>query len=55
MTPVTAATPCRSCGKALTYSLVDLGMSPLATSYLQPEQLSQMEPYYPLHVWVCDA
>jgi 2-polyprenyl-3-methyl-5-hydroxy-6-metoxy-1,4-benzoquinol methylase len=28
-------------------------MSPLANSYLKFEQLSQMEPFYPLHVYVC--
>ena len=29
-------------------------MSPLCESYLPAEQLDQMEPFYPLHVWVCD-
>jgi len=29
-------------------------MSPLCETYLQPEQLSQMEPFYPLHVFVCE-
>jgi 2-polyprenyl-3-methyl-5-hydroxy-6-metoxy-1,4-benzoquinol methylase len=29
-------------------------MSPLANSYLEAEQLHQMEPYYPLHVYVCE-
>jgi SAM-dependent methyltransferase len=29
-------------------------MSPLCESYISPEQLNQMEPFYPLHVWVCD-
>jgi 2-polyprenyl-3-methyl-5-hydroxy-6-metoxy-1,4-benzoquinol methylase len=28
-------------------------MSPLANSYLKPEQLTQMEPFYPLRVYVC--
>jgi SAM-dependent methyltransferase len=28
-------------------------MSPLANSYLKPSQLSNMEPFYPLHVYVC--
>jgi 2-polyprenyl-3-methyl-5-hydroxy-6-metoxy-1,4-benzoquinol methylase len=28
-------------------------MSPLANSYLQPTQLTQMEPFYPLRVYVC--
>src|SRR5256885_6959777 len=30
-------------------------MSPLCESYLTAEQLNQMEPFYPLHVWVCEA
>jgi len=29
-------------------------MSPLANSYLEPTQLNQMEPFYPLHVYVCE-
>jgi SAM-dependent methyltransferase len=29
-------------------------MSPLCESYLTPEQLNEMEPFYPLHVYVCD-
>jgi hypothetical protein len=29
-------------------------MSPLCESYLLPEQTNQMEPFYPLHVFVCD-
>jgi len=28
-------------------------MSPLANSYLSAEQLDQMEPFYPLHAYVC--
>ena len=34
-------------------TFVDLGMSPLCESYLPAEQLNRMEPFYPLHVWVC--
>ena len=44
---------CRSCGAALEHTFVDLGMSPLANSYIKPEQLNRMEPFYPLHVYVC--
>lgn len=29
-------------------------MSPLCESYLSSEQLNQMEPFYPLHVYVCE-
>lgn len=45
---------CRSCGTRLEYTFVDLGMSPLANSYMKPEQLNRMEPFYPLHVYVCE-
>lgn len=29
-------------------------MQPLCESYLGPDQLNQMEPFYPLHTYVCD-
>jgi len=45
---------CRFCKSPLQHTLVDLGMSPLCESYLAYEQLNQMEPFYPLHVYVCD-
>ncbi|MUG98022.1 methyltransferase domain-containing protein [Scytonema sp. UIC 10036] len=45
---------CRFCGVALKHTFVDLGMSPLCESYVSLEQLNQMEPFYPLHVCVCD-
>jgi len=44
---------CRFCGRSLKQTFVDLGMSPLCESYRTQEQLSQMEPFYPLHVYVC--
>ena len=44
---------CRSCGTRLEHTFVDLGMSPLANSYIKPERLNGMEPFYPLHVYVC--
>jgi C-methyltransferase C-terminal domain/Putative zinc binding domain/Methyltransferase domain len=45
---------CRFCGMPLCHTFVDLGMSPLCESYLGAEQLNQMEPFYPLHVYVCE-
>jgi len=51
-TPATA--DCRFCGTRLQHTLVDLGMSPLCESYISPEKANQMEPFYPLHVYVCD-
>ena len=44
---------CRSCGATLHHTFVDLGMSPLANSYVKPEQLNETEPFYPLHAYVC--
>src|SRR5215831_5983839 len=46
---------CRFCGTVLQHTFVDLGMSPLAESWLKPSQLNQMEPFYPLHVYVCEC
>ena len=45
--------PCRFCGAPLTLSFADLGMSPPSNAYLKPDQLGQMEKFYPLHAWVC--
>lgn len=45
---------CRSCGAKLERTFVDLGMSPLANSYIKPDHLNRMEPFYPLHVYVCE-
>lgn len=45
---------CRFCETPLKYIFVDLGMSPLANSYLKAGQLQHMEPYYPLCVYVCE-
>lgn len=45
---------CRFCSTPLRHTVVDLGMSPLCESYLTVEQLNQMEPFYPLHVYVCE-
>lgn len=45
---------CRFCSTPLQHIVVDLGMSPLCESYLSVEQLNQMEPFYPLDVYVCD-
>src|SRR6266513_40585 len=45
---------CRFCGAPLRHSFVDLGMSPLCESFVPAERLDAMEPFYPLHVYVCD-
>ncbi len=45
---------CRFCGNQLRHTFVDLGVSPLANSYLKAKQLQQVEPFYPLHTYVCE-
>jgi len=45
---------CRFCAAPLHTTFVDLGMSPLCESFLAADQLNSMEPFYPLHVYVCD-
>ena len=44
---------CRFCSTPLRYTFADLGMSPLSNSYLKPDQLQKMEPFYPLQAYVC--
>src|SRR2546428_4039952 len=45
---------CLFCSEPLRQTFVDLGMSPLCESYLTAEQVNQVEPFYPLHVWICE-
>jgi hypothetical protein len=45
---------CRFCGTPFSHTVVDLGMSPLCENFLRADQLNAMEPFYPLHVWVCE-
>jgi SAM-dependent methyltransferase len=52
---MSARASCRFCGATLRTTFVDLGMSPLCERYVDAAHLNQMEPFYPLHVWVCDA
>ena len=47
------STPCRFCATPLEAVFADLGMSPLANSYLTPQQGNRMEPFYPLRALVC--
>jgi len=44
---------CRFCGTTLKHTFVDLGMQPLCESYVGLDQLNRMEPFYPLHTYVC--
>jgi C-methyltransferase-like protein/putative zinc binding protein/methyltransferase family protein len=53
--PHTNGSPvCRACGAVLRQRIVDLGMTPLCESFLGSDQLNCMEPFYPLHVYVCE-
>lgn len=44
---------CNSCGTPLHEVVVDLGLQPLANSYLTEEQAQQDEPFYPLCTFRC--
>ncbi|GJQ22815.1 MAG: methyltransferase [Candidatus Brocadia sapporoensis] len=55
MTDINKYKKCRFCATSLKHTFADLGMSPLANSYLNEIQLQQMEPFYPLHVYVCET
>lgn len=53
--PVQDARPvCRFCGTPLRSTFVDLGLSPLSERYRAADELDRMEPFYPLHVRVCE-
>jgi SAM-dependent methyltransferase len=53
-TATPAPAPCRLCGEGLRHTFVDLGMSPLCETFLRADELNRMEPFYPLHVWICE-
>ena len=44
---------CRFCGGPLESTFADLGVQPLCESYPSANQLNNMEPTYPLHVYFC--
>lgn len=46
---------CRFCNTPLTHSVVDLGMSPLCQNHVKPENANKMEPFFPLHAFVCES
>ena len=45
---------CRFCSESRTYEMCDLGMSPLANSYVKFEDADKSGKIYPLKVWVCE-
>lgn len=44
---------CRFCSAPLEHSFVDLGLSPLCQTHIDPHQLGEAERFYPLHALVC--
>jgi 2-polyprenyl-3-methyl-5-hydroxy-6-metoxy-1,4-benzoquinol methylase len=52
--PAAPAVTCRCCASPVRHTFVDLGMSPLCQTHISAAQLNQMEPFYPLHAYVCE-
>ena len=51
-----AARPqCLVCARPLSRSFIDLGMQPLANSYVAAEREHEPEPRFPLHARVCES
>jgi SAM-dependent methyltransferase len=48
-----AGPSCRLCGAALSHTFADLGVQPLANSYVDEAGLLEAETFLPLHVYVC--
>ncbi|WP_318764573.1 class I SAM-dependent methyltransferase [Agrobacterium fabrum] len=45
---------CRLCSSPLEHTFVDLGMSPPCESFVAADAANDVEPFYPLHAFVCD-
>ncbi|WP_421405214.1 methyltransferase domain-containing protein [Agrobacterium fabrum] len=45
---------CRLCNSPLVHTFVDLGMSPPCESFVAADAANDVEPFYPLHAFVCD-
>jgi SAM-dependent methyltransferase len=50
-----SASGCRFCQAPLHETFADLGMTPLANSFVSPDRARSAEQYYPLHAYVCSA
>lgn len=44
---------CRLCNSKIEKSFLSLGKSPVSNAYLSKSELSKMEPFYPLDLYVC--
>lgn len=50
---MTSLHPCRFCAEPLEHVFADLGESPLSNAFLDAEDDTSQEPYFPLKVYVC--
>lgn len=50
----TKSIPCRFCEAPLVHTFADLGTSPLCQKHVEPADVAKMEPFYPLHAYVCE-
>ena len=46
---------CRSCGSIRLASFCDLGKQPFSNSFVRAEDLEKLEPFFPLHAYVCET
>ena len=46
---------CRFCDTPLSDTFANLGMTPLSNSFVPADRTSSMEPFYPLHAYVCSS
>jgi len=53
MKKINIGSTCRFCNEPLQDTFVDLGVTPLCQTHISPDQLSEMEPFYPLNALVC--
>lgn len=53
LSSVSLAPKCRFCDAQLEHSFADLGLSPLCQTHVLPSELNQLEPFFPLHAFVC--
>ena len=51
---MTKNSACRACQNPKLVKVIDLGLQPLANSFLKKEQLNQPEAKYPLEVYFCE-
>jgi SAM-dependent methyltransferase len=52
---VVSAPTCRFCRAPLRVTFADLGLSPLANSYVEPLDVAKPEAFFPLHARTCEA